>query len=137
MLSALENVTLPLMFKGIPKGLRDKKARDMLKAVGLGERLRHRPSQMSGGQQQRVSIARAFIGKPEIVFADEPTGNLDSRTTFEVMDLITSMARKNKQTLIIVTHDTDIASYADKIVYIKDGGIEKIDVRNKIEGGLQ
>lgn len=134
MLSALENVTLPLMFKGIPKGIRDKRAKDMLKAVGLGERLKHKPSQMSGGQQQRVSIARAFISKPEIVFADEPTGNLDSKTTLEVMGLITSMARKNKQTLIIVTHDVEIAAYTDKVIYIKDGDIDKIEVRNKIEG---
>jgi len=122
------------MFKGIPKGIRDKRAKDMLKAVGLGERLKHKPSQMSGGQQQRVSIARAFISKPEIVFADEPTGNLDSKTTLEVMGLITSMARKNKQTLIIVTHDVEIAAYTDKVIYIKDGDIDKIEIRNKIEG---
>jgi len=83
--TALENVTLPLIFKGIPKNIREKKARNMLKAVGLENRMNHRPSQMSGGQQQRVSIARAFISNPEIVFADEPTGNLDTKTTSEIM----------------------------------------------------
>lgn len=125
-LTAMENVSLPLVFKGIPKSIRDKKAKEMLMAVGLEKRLKHKPNQMSGGQQQRVSIARAFIGKPEIVFADEPTGNLDSKTTLEVMNLITTMARKNKQTLIIVTHDIEIAEYADKIIHVKDGNIEKI-----------
>lgn len=133
MLSALENVSLPLIFKGVPKGAREKRAREMLKSVGLDKRLKHKPSQMSGGQQQRVSIARAFITNPEIVFADEPTGNLDSKTTLEVMDLITSMARKNKQTLIIVTHDIEIATYADKVIYIKDGDIDRIEIRNEIK----
>lgn len=125
-LTALENVNLPLVFKGIPKHIREKRARDMLEAVGLGERLRHKPSQMSGGQQQRVSIARAFVANPEIVFADEPTGNLDSRTTLEVIKLITSLARKHNQTLIIVTHDHEISEYADRIVHIKDGNIDYI-----------
>lgn len=137
MLSALENVSLPLTFKGVPRVIRNKRSKEMLKSVGIGDRLKHKPSQMSGGQQQRVSIARAFIGKPEIVFADEPTGNLDSKTTKEVMDLITSMARKNKQTLIIVTHDIEIASYTDKIIYIKDGNIEKIEIRNKMGEEMQ
>lgn len=127
-LTALENVSLPLIFKGTSKSVRDKKAGDMLKAVGLEKRLKHKPSQMSGGQQQRVSIARAFIGNPEIVFADEPTGNLDTKTTREVMDLITTMARKNNQTLIIVTHDVEISEYADKIIHVRDGNIEKIDI---------
>ena len=125
-LTALENVSLPLTFKKIPKHTRDKNAKEMLEAVGLKERMKHKPSQMSGGQQQRVSIARAFIGNPEIVFADEPTGNLDTKTTKEVMDLITTMARKNNQTLIIVTHDMEIAKYADKIVHITDGDIDQI-----------
>lgn len=128
MLTALENVSLPLIFKGTSRTIRDKRATEMLKAVGLEKRLKHKPSQMSGGQQQRVSIARAFIGNPEIVFADEPTGNLDTKTTREVMDLITTMARKNKQTLIIVTHDVEIAEYADKIIHVRDGNIEKIDI---------
>lgn len=132
-LSALENVSLPLTFRGIPKGTRDKRAREMLKAVGLGNRLNHKPSEMSGGQQQRVSIARAFVGKPKIVFADEPTGNLDTKTTMEVMDLMTSMAREYNQTLIIVTHDIEISDYAHRIVYIRDGSIEKI-VENTNKG---
>lgn len=125
-LTAQENVSLPLTFKRIPKHARDKKAKEMLEAVGLKDRMKHKPSQMSGGQQQRVSIARAFIGNPEIVFADEPTGNLDTKTTKEVMDLITTMARKNNQTLVIVTHDMKIAQYADKIIHITDGDIDQI-----------
>ena len=130
MLTALENVSMPLTFKGLSKSIRDKKARDMLKAVGLETHLKHKPSQMSGGQQQRVGIARAFVATPEIVFADEPTGNLDSRTTKEVMELITRMARENNQTLVIVTHDLEIARYADRIVHILDGNIEKVDIIN-------
>lgn len=124
-LTALENVALPLEFGGVKKEIRNKRAFEMLKAVGLGDRIKHKPTEMSGGQQQRVSIARAFIGNPEIVFADEPTGNLDTKTTFEIMDLMVNMARGNNQTLIIVTHDVEISSYADKIIYIRDGKIEK------------
>lgn len=132
-LTALENVVLPLIFRRVPKKIRDKKAKEMLEAVGLGNRINHKPSQMSGGQQQRVSIARAFVNNPEVIFADEPTGNLDTKTTFEMMDLITSIANKNKQTLIIVTHDLEISCYSDKIVHIRDGNIEKIeDNENKI-----
>ena len=133
-LTAMENVSLPLIFKGISKSVRDKRAADMLKSVGLEKRLKHKPSQMSGGQQQRVSIARAFIGNPEIVFADEPTGNLDTKTSGEVMDLMTTMARKNRQTLIIVTHDVEIADYADKIIHVRDGNIEKIDILKQDKG---
>jgi len=132
-LSAMENVSLPLTFGGIPKQIRDKRAKKMLEAVGLGSRLNHKPSEMSGGQQQRVSIARAFVGNPKIVFADEPTGNLDTKTTFEVMDLMTSMAKEHNQTLIIVTHDTEISDYANRVVYIRDGNIEKI-TENIIKG---
>jgi len=130
MLTALENVSMPLTFKGVPKSKREKRAREMLKAVGLATHEKHKPSQMSGGQQQRVGIARAFVGMPEIVFADEPTGNLDSRTTREIMELITGMAREHNQTLVIVTHDLEIAQYADRIVHILDGNIEKIDIIN-------
>lgn len=133
-LTALENVSLPLTFSGVHKDKREKQAKKMLESVGLATHLKHKPSQMSGGQQQRVGIARAFVGNPEIVFADEPTGNLDSKTSSEVMKLITTIARENKQTLIIVTHDFNIARYADKIVHILDGNIEKIDTNLKMEG---
>ena len=128
-LTALENVSLVLTFKGVPRASREKAAAKMLRNVGLGDRLHHKPSQMSGGQQQRVSIARAFVSNPRIVFADEPTGNLDTRTTFEVMDLITGMAKEFNQTLVIVTHDVEISDYAHKIVHLRDGNIEKIVVQ--------
>lgn len=126
-LTALENVEMPLTFKGIPRARRQKEAAQMLKLVGLKDRLHHKPSQMSGGQQQRVGIARAFVGNPEIVFADEPTGNLDSRTTLEVMELMTTIAQQNKQTLVLVTHETEIADYMNKIIYLRDGTIERIE----------
>lgn len=125
-LTAMENVTLPLIFQNVPKKEREKRAKEMLEAVGLGHRLHHKPNEMSGGQQQRVSIARAFVNKPSILFADEPTGNLDTNTTLEVMDIITSIARDYKQTLVIVSHDSEIADYASKIITIRNGCIEEI-----------
>ena len=125
-LTALENVTLPLTFRKMPKRKRMKAARAMLKAVGLGNRWRHKPSELSGGQQQRVSMARAFVNEPQVVFADEPTGNLDTKTTYEMMDLITGFARERNQTLIIVTHDLEISQYADQIIHIRDGNVESI-----------
>lgn len=130
-LTALENVTLPLIFRKIPKKERNRRALEMLKAVGLEKRANHKPSEMSGGQQQRVSIARAFINSPQVVFADEPTGNLDTKTTYEMMDLITGLAHKHQQTLVIVTHDLEISSYADRIIHVSDGRIEKIDTNTK------
>jgi len=126
-LTALENVALPLIFQGVPKKEREKRAKEMLEAVGLGDRLKHKPKEMSGGQQQRVSIARAFVNKPKILFADEPTGNLDTHTTKEVMDMITNIAREYNQTLIIVSHDPEIAIYAHKVITIRDGSIYKIE----------
>lgn len=127
-MTALENVEFPLVFKRVPPRKRRRMAREMLKKVGLGNRLGHKPTEMSGGQQQRVGIARAFVGKPEIVFADEPTGNLDTKTTKEVMDLIKQMAKENKQTIIMVTHDRSLAAYADKIIHISDGQVRKIEL---------
>ena len=126
-LTAQENVSLPLIFRGVDKKNRNEKAKKLLKQVGLEKHIKHKPNQMSGGQQQRVGIARAFIGNPDIVFADELTGNLDSKTTADIMKLITTITRENNQTLIIVTHDINIAKYADRIVYILDGNIEKIE----------
>ncbi|MCT4687829.1 ABC transporter ATP-binding protein [Vallitalea sp.] len=132
-LTALENVAMPMIFGGIPKKKREKEAKRMLTAVGLSDRLHHKPSQMSGGQQQRVSIARAFVGTPEIVFADEPTGNLDTKTTMEVMELITNIAKENNQTLIIVTHDVETSVYANRVIHVRDGLIESIDSIDKNE----
>ena len=134
-LTAAENVALPLMFRGVPKTQRLKLARQMLTRVGLPDRLDHFPNQMSGGQQQRVGIARALITKPEVIFADEPTGNLDSVTTIEVMELICSIARKLGQTIILVSHDREMADYADRIVTLKDGEIIS-DVQNKVRRTL-
>lgn len=122
-LTATENVALPLMFRGIPKARREQLARDLLERVGLGHRLNHFPNQMSGGQQQRVGIARAFIARPDVVFADEPTGNLDSKTTLAVMDMICSFARDFHQTVILVSHDPEMASYAHRVVTLLDGKV--------------
>lgn len=122
-LNAIENVAMPLMFRGVPKRKRETIARAMLKRVGLGKRMNHYPTQMSGGQQQRVGIARAFVTRPQVVFADEPTGNLDSKTKTEVMDMICSFARDFNQTIVLVTHDDNMAQYADRIVTLLDGRI--------------
>lgn len=124
-MTAQENVAMPLMFRGEDKKLRMKKAKAMLKKVGLGNRMKHYPRQMSGGQQQRVGIARAFVAMPDVVFADEPTGNLDSKTTIEVMDMIKGFARRFNQTIVLVTHDPEMAQYADRIVTLVDGKIVK------------
>lgn len=122
-MTALENVALPLTFKGIDKTEREKRAMEMLRLVGIENRSAHKPSEMSGGQQQRVGIARAFVTNPKVIFADEPTGNLDSKTTKEVMELITGLVHSQNQTLILVTHDSNVAKYADVTVNITDGKI--------------
>ncbi len=124
-LTATENVTLPLIFHRVPKRKREALAKKMLTSVGLGERLKHKPDQMSGGQQQRVSIARAFINNPQVVFADEPTGNLDTKTTAEMMNLIVGFAKQYKQTLIIVTHNVELSQYADHVIHMLDGRIQR------------
>lgn len=131
MLTAIENVSMPLIFAGMDKKKRTKLAKDALAAVGLKGYENRKPTQMSGGQQQRVGIARALVGIPKIIFADEPTGNLDTHTTKEVMELIVAEVRKHSQTLILVTHDRSIADYADKVVTIQDGNILKIEQRGK------
>ena len=130
-LTAAENVELPLIFKEIVPQKRRKMVKEIMNAVGLKERAKHKPSQMSGGQQQRVGIARAFVSVPEIVFADEPTGNLDSKTTMEIMALIKEIAKKNNQTIVMVTHDVRLAEFADKVVNIHDGKIVSVEQRNE------
>ncbi len=126
-MTALENVALPLTFQGVDKKTRLKRAAAMLKMVGLAKYIKHKPGQMSGGQQQRVGIARALVVNPEIIFADEPTGNLDSNTSLEVMQLIQKIVRKRNQTLVMVTHDNYLAGFGDKVIHIRDGKILKID----------
>ena len=126
-MTALENVAFPLVLRGVSKKKRTALALTALEDVGLKGYEKRRPSQMSGGQQQRVGIARALVGKPKIMFADEPTGNLDSHTTRDVMELISKKVRENGQTFILVTHDRSIAEYADKIVTIEDGNIVKVE----------
>lgn len=122
-MTALENVALPLMFKGVDKEEREQRAMELLELVGVGNRYKHRPAEMSGGQQQRVGIARAFVTEPSVIFADEPTGNLDSKTTAEVMDLMQKLIHTKDQTLVLVTHDKDVAKYSDIIVNISDGKV--------------
>lgn len=126
-MNALENVALPLSFRGMPKELRLKKAMKMLKLVGLKEHALHKPNQMSGGQQQRVGMARALVVNPKIMFADEPTGNLDSKTSKEMMDLMRNVVNKHKKTLVMVTHDDSLAAVADKVIRIVDGKIISIE----------
>ncbi|WP_276882012.1 ABC transporter ATP-binding protein [Anaerococcus tetradius] len=136
-LSAWENVSLPLTFKGLNKEDRKKEAYKILKEVGLADRMDNRPNELSGGQQQRVSIARAFVGRPKIIFADEPTGNLDTKTSFEVMKLIKNITRENKQTFIMVTHDDEMTEFADKVLFMRDGHLDKIHEKLTIDEVLE
>lgn len=126
-MNAVENVALPLSFRGIPRDIRLKKADKMLDLVNLKKHKKHLPNQMSGGQQQRVGVARALVVDPKIIFADEPTGNLDSHTSEEVMELMQKVVREQKKTLVMVTHDEHLANYADRIFHIRDGKILKIE----------
>lgn len=130
-LNALENVALPLNFRGESRKQRLQKADAMLELMGLRKHKKHMPNQMSGGQQQRVGVARALVVDPQIIFADEPTGNLDSRTAEEIMTLMQQVVKKHNKTLVMVTHDAHLASYADRIFHIRDGKILKIEEGNK------
>ncbi len=121
--TALDNVAMPLMYKGMPRSQREARARRMLDAVGLKSHMRHRPGEMSGGQQQRVGIARALVTSPKILFADEPTGNLDFNTSREILRLIREICRERNTTLIMVTHDPDMAQYADRVIRLLDGHV--------------
>lgn len=122
--TALENVAMPLMFRGVPKAKREKIAAQMLREVGLEKRMHHRPNQMSGGQQQRVGIARAFVASPKIIFADEPTGNLDSITSKQVLYRMLQISKQMGTTFVMVTHEPELASCADRIITILDGKVQ-------------
>lgn len=130
-MTALENVALPLTFRGISRRNRTKLARRLLETAGLSTHLQHKPTELSAGQQQRVGIARALVVGPDIIYADEPTGNLDSRTSAEIMDLIQSISREKQQTVVMVTHDEQLAQYADRIFRIMDGKIIAIEQGSK------
>lgn len=124
-LTALQNVALPLIFQGVPEHERIEKAENLLRLVGLQERMWHRPNQLSGGEQQRVAIARSLAVNPEVILADEPTGNLDSKTGVEIMDFLKNLNKKHGKTIILVTHDDVLAKHADRIEFLKDGQIIK------------
>ncbi len=121
--TSLENVALPLIYSGVPRHIREKKAREALESVGLGERMEHKPAELSGGQRQRVAVARALINNPSIILADEPTGNLDTKTSIEIMRLFEEIYKKGN-TVILVTHEEDIAQHARRIIRLRDGVIE-------------
>lgn len=126
-MTAQQNVALPLSMKGVDRFERNLKAKRMLRAVGLENHLKHRPAQMSGGQQQRASIARALIASPDIIFADEPTGNLDTHTGEEIVRLLADEVRRHGKTLVMVTHDIEKAKYADQIIHIRDGRVINVE----------
>lgn len=128
-MNAVENVALPLSFRGVPRRVRNKKAKKFIRLVGLEKQMKHLANEMSGGQQQRVGIARALAMDPQIIFADEPTGNLDSKTTKDILGLMRKIVREQNQTLVMVTHDNHIASFADRQFHIVDGKIFKIEER--------
>ena len=122
--SALENVEMPLLYRGVPARERQDRARELLASVGMGDRERHTSSQLSGGQQQRVAIARAMAGSPGLMLADEPTGNLDSRSAATILDLLLSLRDRFKTTLVLVTHDMEIAQHLSRTVRVRDGRLE-------------
>ena len=127
--TALDNVALPLIYAGYSRQERDERAREVLEQVGLGDRMKHKPNELSGGQRQRVAVARAIVNRPSIILADEPTGNLDSKTSYEIMALFDQI-HKNGNTIILVTHEEDIAQHAHRIIRLKDGEVEQ-DQQNK------
>jgi len=120
-LSALQNVELPMIFQGVPRAKRARRARDLLTRVGLADRVRHKPNELSGGERQRVAVARALANDPEIILADEPTGNLDTETGAPILSLLQELSRQDGKTVILVTHDPDAAAIADRIVRLRDG----------------
>lgn len=130
-LTALENVALPLVYSGIPRKQREARAREVLESVGLGDRVDHRPNELSGGQRQRVAIARALVNRPAIILADEPTGNLDTKTSIEIMEIFEKIHDAGN-TVILVTHEPDIAEHAHRIVRLRDGEVETDELNTSI-----
>ena len=122
-LTALENVVLPMIFQKVPEKTRIKRAKEMIASLGLEKRMNHRPAELSGGEKQRIAIARALANDPDIIIADEPTGNLDSVTGKKIMEILINLYKKEKKTIIIVTHDAVVGNYAEKLIKIKDGEI--------------
>lgn len=123
--SAIENVMLPMMFQGVPEPKRRERAKKLLESVNMEHRIKHRPTELSGGEQQRIAIARSLVNDPEIIIADEPTGNLDSNTGKTVMEILTKLHKEQKKTIVVVTHDPNIANYSQNIIHIQDGLIVK------------
>jgi putative ABC transport system ATP-binding protein len=122
--TALHNVELPLIYSGTPAKERHRRAREALDAVGLGDRMTHHPNELSGGERQRVAMARALVNQPSLVLADEPTGNLDSQTSQEIMEILVELHERG-ETILLVTHERDIAAYADRLITLRDGTVEK------------
>ena len=125
-LSALDNVALPLSYRGVPRGESLQRARHLLERVGLAERAEHRPADLSGGQRQRVAIARALVGNPSVILADEPTGNLDSGTAQDIMNLLLALNREQQVTLVIVTHDPQIAERLERKILVRNGVVQEV-----------
>jgi putative ABC transport system ATP-binding protein len=131
-LTAFENVELPMVFAGVDREEREKKVKDLLEKVGLGERMHHKPNELSGGQQQRVAIARALANDPALILADEPTGNLDLNTGLEIINLLKQLNRENGVTVMTATHDLKMLDVADRILWLRDGKIERIEERAEV-----
>ncbi len=136
-LTALENVALPMLFQGIDVEERNKKAKKLLEMVDLADRINHKPTELSGGQQQRVAIARSLSNDPQVILADEPTGNLDSKTGIKILEFLDKLHKEGK-TIIMVTHDADLAKYADRVIYLKDGAVvENKKMKNNVKNKEQ